>query len=365
MATRPWPVLAAALVLIAGCVTVPTPRTADLLVPLTDATGEPLHVPAPVIAADDVLAVSDEMRAFLTEHGAYDASGKAALRKLAWLLGQHAETRLRYDAVATLSAAEAFAQRTGNCLSLSMVFVAMARELGLDARFQDVDTAPVWDTRRGVVFNLRHVNVVSRVRGETFVLDFLPADASATLSARPMRDAEAIAHYHNNIGTEALTDGDEPLAFAHLAAAIDAAPQIPFLWANLGLLYQRHGQPQAALAVLRHAVAIDPRNAGAHAHLANVLMALDRPEQAQQHLQRVSALRAGNPWFQLAHAERAIADGDTVTASLRLDDALALRARDARFYFRAADLARRLGRDDEARALQARHQRLVGGGSRL
>jgi transglutaminase-like putative cysteine protease len=51
---------------------------------------------------------------------------------------------LEYDAEETLNASEAFDRKSGNCLSLVLMTAAMARELGLDVRFQNVRMDDSW-----------------------------------------------------------------------------------------------------------------------------------------------------------------------------------------------------------------------------
>jgi hypothetical protein len=80
-----------------------------------------------------------------------------------------------YDARRTGTAEEALRSRAGNCLFLSILFVAMARELGVDARFQQLEVMPEWDMEGDVLFAARHVNVYGRLHGRSeYVTDFYP-----------------------------------------------------------------------------------------------------------------------------------------------------------------------------------------------
>ncbi len=354
----------ASVTLLAGCAGLrAAPPVETLLVPLSGTAGEAVSTaPAPPSPAE-VFAPSPAMRGFLIEHGLLGVDAvvrdEHALRALAFLLGEAQDTRVQYDALATLSAAGTFAQRAGNCLSLSLVFVVMARELGLDASFQDYDAGEQWDTRDGLLISSRHVNATIALARGDYVLDFLPEAGLDPSRGRPMSDATALGHFYNNLASEYLAAGDLAAAWRHYAAAVASAPSLPFVWSNLGLLYSRNGQHQAAEAVLRHALVLDPRSTAAHGLLANTLQALGDEAQAAEHRARLASLQLRYPWFQLAHADRALREGDATAAAERLDAAIALASRDARFFVRAAAVARRLGRDDEAAALLARHDRLA------
>ena len=52
-----------------------------------------------------------------------------------------------YDEI-TRTASETFRARRGNCLSFSNMFVAMARDVGLDVQFQEVEIPPDWTSTR-------------------------------------------------------------------------------------------------------------------------------------------------------------------------------------------------------------------------
>ena len=53
-------------------------------------------------------------------------------------LYQPDQLKLEYDAAMTRNAAQAFAVRSGNCLSLVIMTAAFAKEMGLDVRYQNV-----------------------------------------------------------------------------------------------------------------------------------------------------------------------------------------------------------------------------------
>ena len=65
-----------------------------------------------------------------------------------------------YEPSLTLTAADTFNHRTGNCLSFTAMFIAMAREAGLKAWFQEVKLPPEWSSVNDTFLVSMHVNAV-------------------------------------------------------------------------------------------------------------------------------------------------------------------------------------------------------------
>ncbi len=90
------------------------------------------------IHRDDVFAVNDEMRIYLRDHMNEERREKGRQQALFNALYSKNQLKLEYDSVMTRNAAEAFAARSGNCLSLGIMTAAFAKEMGLSVRFQRV-----------------------------------------------------------------------------------------------------------------------------------------------------------------------------------------------------------------------------------
>ena len=54
-----------------------------------------------------------------------------------------------YQADGTFVAAETFARGRGNCLGYTNLFIALARDLGLNARYQLIESHPTFDVTSG------------------------------------------------------------------------------------------------------------------------------------------------------------------------------------------------------------------------
>ena len=102
-----------------------------------------LRAPTP-----DLLALDEEMLDFVHRYTAGINSRRQRLHTLHRAVGGSATLGLEYDPFAGGTALEAFHSQSANCLSYANLFIALAREVGLDARYQWVDVRPSW-TRMG------------------------------------------------------------------------------------------------------------------------------------------------------------------------------------------------------------------------
>ena len=89
--------------------------------------------PPAIFSNDEVMALSDEMRAFVDEHVGRRAGDPVKLKQLSDAVFSTSIFGLEYDD-ATRTAAETFRVRSGNCLSFTFMFVALARGGAVDAR---------------------------------------------------------------------------------------------------------------------------------------------------------------------------------------------------------------------------------------
>lgn len=298
----------------------------------------------------ELLAINDHMRDFVARSVSSRVDIERRIQQLTNAVLHPGSLGLRYNDRVTRSAAEAFDTANGNCLTLSMLFVALAREAGIDARFYEVNVVPEWTLAGDVVFATRHINVGGAINANsTYVMDFSPYVVRREIGRRRLSDDEALAQYYNNIGAEYLADGDLPAAFEQFHAGLDLAPRISFLWSNLSVVYSRNGQLAAAETALRAAIALDPDNTSAMANLAKLLLERGDSDAAQALMQRIMRAQRNNPYYQFALGERHLAGQRFPQALVQIERAIALEPREPLFYQRAAIAARELNRLELAR----------------
>ncbi len=206
-------------------------------------------------------------------------------------------------------AAETWRNRRGDCLSLSIMTLALARELGLEVHVQEVRVPVSFDRRGGVDFLNKHVNVLMRnatplqafsrrMPAGDIVIDFEPQVGSHQRGTA-LSDQALLARFLSNRGAEQLADGRNKAAYAHFKAAILAEPGYAAVYNNLAQLYLRHGINDAAEATLRRALALDADSDLALVSLHQLLVAQGRTAEAQVYERRLLAQRDRDPYYWL------------------------------------------------------------------
>jgi len=319
------------LMLLFGCASQPAPLQpvqADPAVLLDGSVfgaGHAERLPDP-----GLLAISDEMRDFLAP--VLDAPLRPEQRMnriLDAVLEQ--DLKLEYENLLTLPAREAFARRAGNCMSFTNLMIALAREAGLDARYQEVLVPATWTESEGTWFYNLHVNVLLELRNGHRVIDFNTAEYTDGYPREVISDATALARYHNNLGVHWMTAEDARLAFLHFREALRLEPESPHVWTNLGTLYRREGQTARAEASYRYAYALSA-NPVAASHLARLYRSQNDRYRAQWYETRARRMRELNPYYQFHLAEQAYERGFYRKAQQHLLAALRKHALDHRFY---------------------------------
>lgn len=287
------------------------------------------------IADVNMLEMSPEMYGFLAEYVDRDAPQSDRIVQLLQAVLGGDRFALAYDD-STRTAASTFQNRRGNCLSFTNMFIAMARELGLEASYQEVEIPPDW-TLSGQTFLIsEHVNVLVEVRNAlSRVVDFNSYDTIVDVGAESqvITDARARAHYFNNIGVERMLAGDTGLAFANFQQSVREDRNFASTWVNLGILHRREGYPNYAEAAYQEALRHDRDNLMAMSNLAHLYEEQGRSDEAERYLSRVREHRMGNPFYRFRLANIAFEEGDYKSAIKNLKYAIRQKDDEDRFYY--------------------------------
>jgi Flp pilus assembly protein TadD len=276
--------------------------------------------------------------------------GDSGLRKLQILQDAlfSADFHFAYDTQFTLTAAQAFASRRGNCLSFTTMFVAMARSAGIPAFLMSVRREPEVDRDGSLVVVNRHV--VAGYRGamsEVHVFDFYLTTSGPYIQERTIDDLTATAMYHVNLGGDAIRRGELDRAVRHLNIATTLAPDWAPGWVNLGVAHYRQGDVEAAFADYQRALDAEPGNPSALGNLAFIYREQGREREADVAL-RAAAQQTTNPFTLIAMADVEMARGSWGAAGRRLRKAHRWYPGEPEVYLAQARLAERRG--DPARA---------------
>ena len=156
-----WLVLAGIAVMLLGCAT-----SQHFVEPPV------LQHHGPVVEVDDVdvLAVSPEMEAFLERYVLTYKDSDMRLNLLVKAITESGVLGFQYQDDRTLTAVEAFESRSGNCIGFANLLIAMARQAGLEAGYQEVSLKPEWSADGDTLLVAKHINVVVKSTNRTFVV---------------------------------------------------------------------------------------------------------------------------------------------------------------------------------------------------
>ena len=313
----------------------------------------------PVISIADARALDDEMLEF--------ARGISDVRNTTVQVGQLLDAMKRrglfaldYADTATHTVSDTFHERRGNCLSFTMLFVELARAVGLHARFQLVDVPPRWNHDPDLVVIASHVNAVVESRFERdLIVDFNMADFRGDYPTHKIPDDYAAALYYTNVGAEALLRRDYATSFALFREAVGFHADIAGPWVDLGVLYGRLGRFDYAEAAYLRALEADPSERSAVANLVGIYTALGDTARADEYRERVRRYQDINPYFHYARAQKAFGEMRLDDALVELRRAIRLKDDDAELYTLQGETLAALGRDADAAKSFARARALT------
>lgn len=282
----------------------------------------------------DLLAIDDDMREFVRLYTRDMSNDHQRLLMLHRAVTGAGSLNLQYQPFAEGTASEVFHRGSANCLSYANLMVALAREAGLDARYQWLEVRPQW-TRMGERVMVRlHVNVVVKLRrGHQYMVDIDPLPTRDIAGSREISDGDARALYHNNIAMDALANEDLAQAWLHGVRALQLSPQEPHLWVNLGAIYRYAGQLDAAEANYLYALELDPWERSAMNNLTVLYGMQGRDEEREHWLSRVAHYRNANPYFHAWLGDQAADSGDWHEALQHYDEALDLLPSDSSLLY--------------------------------
>lgn len=283
------------------------------------------------VSGIDILELSPEMKAFLDDHVRGTRSDNEKLRLLIFAIMGEGTFHLIYDET-TRTAAETFRDQRGNCLSFTNMFIAMARYLGLEVHYQEVEVPPDWSIAGQSFLLSKHVNVLLETGHRFRVVDFNLYDFKMRFEKRVISDRRGRAHYYNNLGVEHMLSGENTLAVAHLYQSVREDASFGPAWINLGILHRREGYPEYAEAAYLEALRIDSLDLVAMSNLANLYEQEGLLEDAARYRANVAAHRMENPYYRYMMANEAFLGGNYQAAIDHLDFAVRERPHEDLFY---------------------------------
>jgi tetratricopeptide (TPR) repeat protein len=329
---------------------------------LQTATATPMATAPVAVAAEmppppaEVMAIPEGLRRDLHERVMDGTnSPELRLRRMVDFMFAKDGLDLKYKADATNSVAESYRTRQVNCLSFTLMAVALAREAGLKAQGQQIDRVLAWSLVDDVVMQSMHANAVVTVKdrnlqvkdGRDFVLDI----ASGSLYTQDfivhgfkVEDKRLLASFYGNRAMELLAQGRLDESKAWLDEALVLEPDEAMLLNNAGVLSQRAGDVAAAESAFLRAVNRNPRLMSVLNNLVAMYSARGDATRATYWKERADSVLRRDPFYQYSVAERYAEAGNHEEAVRYYRRAIALDSRERLFHFGLARAYTYLGR---------------------
>lgn len=306
------------LMLLAACAT-PTPPTARPDALLRDDLFAPPSVP---VSADEIFALSEPMRRYLRTEIASQLKLHGSPNGLVEALYTRGQLKLEYDSTVTRNAAEAFAARSGNCLSLVVMTAAFAKELGLQVRYQSAYLEEAWTRSDDLLMRAGHVNIKLGPRlndranplAQHTLVDFIPPNQLRSLPSREIPEQTIVAMYMNNRAVEAMIGGRLDDAYAWVRAALEASPDYLSAYNTLGIVYARRGHAALAEASFKHVLHADSKHTQAMANLADLYARQGRSAEAAALKEQLARLEPVAPFQHFSQGLAALKRNDAKSA---------------------------------------------------
>lgn len=340
-----------ALILAAALALQPTPNFA--------AQQLAVSVPPPPEA---VMAIPEELRTrFRNEVLNSTTLPEARLRRLVAFVFDEKYLGVKYKPDATNSVAESFKSRNVNCLSSTLLVVALAREAGFDAYGQQIDRVLSWSSNDGVVMQSMHANAIVEVDRKRYVVDVDARGTLASSALRPVSDEVLLASFYGNRAMELMVSGKPDEAKTWLDTAMRHSSDDSRLWNNAGVLSLRLGQPDEAERYYLKAVQKDPNQTSVLSNL--IALYQNRGDSAKESLWRHKAEKAlsKDPYHQFTLGRRYEESEDYLKAAQYYRLAVKLNEGEHQFHFGLARVYLQLGELDKADRELALAQRFTYG----
>ena len=304
----------------------------------------------------DLLRIDNEMKTYFSARIKRWSCLESQLDQIAEaILGENG-LHFRYKVDGVYDVREAFRRRRGNCLTYSMLVVAVAREFRIPAEFNEVIIHPRWNRTGRLVLESRHINVRIQAPGGSYEIDLKQSENMRVSrgSARVVDDARAFAGAYNNVGVYRLAAGDYTDAMRLLELATKTDPTYASAWTNLGNAYFLAGDSGQARECYERALAEEPATPSAASALASLDRKDGRVAEAERLERTVLRYRERNPYYLLDVARDELANGKLEAARRHLKRAIHIKDDEPALYELMAEVARGQGLESEAQRWAAR-----------
>lgn len=326
----------------------------------TDAPSQAIDTPPP--SPEQILAIPPDLRELFHQRVVSPSgSPQARMTRLARFMFDPGGLDMSYQHDGNYTVAEAWRTRKANCLSFTLLTIALAREAGLNAYGQEISRTLSWYSEGDTLYFSNHVNAGILLNQERYSVDV--ASDSILTGEPPHRisDERLLAIFYSNRAASLITEGKLPTARTYMEAALRMDEGYASAWNNAGVLSLRQGLPDEAERDLLHALEADASHDGALMNLASLYAARGDRRREAEFRARIEKARRRNPfhYFMLAVNDEKV--GDYTGAAKQYRRAIKLYDGEHRFHFGLARAYLHQGRYRKA-GEALRHAQAVAGG---
>lgn len=347
--------------LLAAALSLATPGRDAIAAPASPASPA---IPAPAPPAS-VMTLPPELRQRLQDKVlSAPATQQQRLEQLLHFMLDADALAITYDEAATYSVEQTYVARRANCLSFTLLFLAMAREAGLDARPQEIEETLSWRQEQNTIYRNNHVNVGVRIKGRTLIVDSSGNNLVAGDRPVGISDQRLLAHYYNNLAMDQLALGNTAAGLHLMQMALTVDPTHAPFWSNAGVLHVHEGDLVSAERAYLRALALDPDEDGALLNMGNLARRLGDAKREAAFQSRLARVQQKDPLHHFIQAMDYEQRGDYVQAIAHYRRAIRLYNGEHRFYSALARVYLKAGNPRRAGKALVRAQALTNGATR-
>jgi Flp pilus assembly protein TadD len=239
---------------------------------------------------------------------------------------------MRYREDATRSVAAAYETREANCVTFTLLFLAMAKAADIEARPQRVRRILSWHQDGNTLYLSGHIIVRVRVGNRNYAVDFTGSTAIARDPPETISEPELLGHYYNNLAMSHLMREDVAAAQRLMSIALELDPAFASHWSNAGVIHVHTGDVAAAGRAYAEALARDPEETGALFNSIGLAQRNGDRQRADALQRRLDRAQARDPLHHFLRGTTLENAGRAAEAIAHFRKAIALRPQEPRFH---------------------------------
>jgi len=319
----------------------------------------PHYTQTPIETEQQIFSLDDDIKRVVVDRILPVKDPQKRAKRLLRQIFKNRSIGIVYSSSANLVASDAFHNNTANCLSLTIMAYALAKEANLTMRFQQVDIPEFWVRNGSYNMLTGHINLLLLTGkfatkqviygGSNLQIDFDPYISKKIFPSHFIDKKRVVAMFYANKGAQAIVDKHYDTAYAYLKASVTTDSSFSNGWGNLGLLYRLNNLPVLAEQTYLYALNLDTENNTVLGNYAYLLKLKGDFTQYKNITHKLENKRKQNPYYHALLADEANYKGDYKLAIKYYKKAIALDQKNHEFYFALAKLYYRLNALNKAK----------------